>query len=177
VPVSEPTSTTTLAYRDEPRGEDLHPLRQMVAATGFFSAAEQGVALELVEDRLAKGVASDYHFLLAESGGELVGYACFGPIAATAASWDLYWIVVAPPAQGRGWGRALLAESERRIAIAAGRRIYVETSSRPQYTPTRAFYERCGYRAEARLADFYAPGDGKVIFVKELPEANAPGPG
>jgi hypothetical protein len=46
--------------------------------------------------------------------------------------------------------------------------VYAETSSRPQYEPTRSFYRACGYRLEARLEDFYAPGDGKVIFLKVL---------
>jgi hypothetical protein len=44
----------------------------------------------------------------------------------------------------------------------------VETSSRPLYEPTRRFYLACGYRLEAQLEDFYAPGDGKVIFLKVL---------
>jgi hypothetical protein len=34
--------------------------------------------------------------------------------------------------------------------------------------PTHRFYERCGYRQAAFLEDFYAPGDGKVIFVRSL---------
>jgi hypothetical protein len=46
--------------------------------------------------------------------------------------------------------------------------VYVETSSRDQYEPTRRFYLKCGYRVDAVLEDFYAPGDGKVIFVKAL---------
>jgi hypothetical protein len=46
--------------------------------------------------------------------------------------------------------------------------VYVETSGRRDYAPTRAFYERAGYRPEARLADFYAPGDDKWIYVKPL---------
>jgi hypothetical protein len=50
-----------------------------------------------------------------------------------------------------------------------GRRIYIETSSRAQYEPTRGFYLKCGYRQETILEDFYAPGDGKVIYVKALP--------
>ncbi len=49
-----------------------------------------------------------------------------------------------------------------------GRRIYIETSSRPQYEATRAFYRAQGYREEACLEDFYAPGDGKIIYTKSL---------
>jgi len=62
-----------------------------------------------------------------------------------------------------------MAASERIMAGRGARLIYADTSSRPQYEPTRAFYLSCGYVQEAFLADFYAPGDGKVIFVKPLP--------
>ena len=33
---------------------------------------------------------------------------------------------------------------------------------------TRGFYQRLGFTEEARLTDFYGPGDGKVIYVKAL---------
>ncbi len=70
--------------------------------------------------------------------------------------------------RGRGIGVQLLREAERRIAKAGGRRIYVETSSRPLYEPTRRFYLKAAYTVEATLVDFYAPGDAKVIFVREI---------
>jgi hypothetical protein len=54
------------------------------------------------------------------------------------------------------------------MAEHGARRVYADTSSRLQYKPTRAFYLACGYVREAILADFYAPDDGKVIFVKVL---------
>jgi D-alanine-D-alanine ligase len=166
---TDPPLSPTLAFRTEPRPGDEARVRELVAGTGFFSADEVAVAGELVEDRLAKGAASDYSFLFADGpDGGMVGYSCFGPIALTQASWDLYWIAVDAGLQGRGLGRAVLAESERRIAALGGRRVYVETSSRPQYEPTRSFYERCDYEVGAVLDDFYAPGDGKVIFVRAL---------
>ncbi len=46
--------------------------------------------------------------------------------------------------------------------------VYVETSTRPQYAPTRSFYLACGYHLVAELPDFYAPRDGKAIFLKIL---------
>ncbi|MGH6749630.1 MAG: GNAT family N-acetyltransferase [Methyloceanibacter sp.] len=51
---------------------------------------------------------------------------------------------------------------------AGAKHIYVDTSSSDRYAPTRGFYQRMGFVEEARLPDFYAPGDGKVIYVKEL---------
>jgi D-alanine-D-alanine ligase len=166
------SAAAALTFRDEPQADDAARVRELVAATGFFSAEEAEVAGELVEDRLAKGAASDYRFVFADdAAGRLVGYSCFGRIALTRSSWDLYWIAVATDVQGRGLGRAVLAESERRIAEAGGGRVYVETSSRPQYEPTRRFYERCDYATAAVLDDFYAEGDGKVIFVKAVAPA------
>jgi ribosomal protein S18 acetylase RimI-like enzyme len=156
-------------YRGTVRPGDVEAVGALARATGFFSEEEAAIAEELVAERLAKGEASGYHFVFAETAGRLAGYACFGPIPGSVHSFDLYWIVVAPAAQGRGLGRTLLAETERRMRQSGARRIYADTSSRPQYEPTRRFYEACGYRREALLEDFYAPGDGKVIFGKTLP--------
>ena len=157
-----------LNFRRDVAAGDAAAVRAIVASTGFFSAAEVDVAVELVEDRLSRGEKSDYRFLFAESIGRAIGYACYGPIACTVSSFDLYWIAVHADHQGEGVGRRLMQESERAVAAEGGRRIYVETSSRPQYEPTRNFYLRCGYKVEATLEDFYSPGDGKVIIVKPI---------
>jgi GNAT superfamily N-acetyltransferase len=163
--VSRPPSLT---YRTEVRPEDRQAVRAILESTGFFYPEEIRVAVELVEERLARGEASGYLFEFAEVEGEVAGYACYGPIACTRASFDLYWIGVRQEHRRAGLGRLLLARAEKRIRSLGGRRLYVETSSRPQYDPTRRFYLACGYRLEAQLEDFYAPGDGKVIFLKVL---------
>lgn len=156
------------AFRQEVRPEDRKAIERLVRTTGYFSCEECAIAVELVDERLAKGKTSGYSFLFAEAESDLLGYTCFGPVPGTAHSFDLYWIAVAPHAQGRGLGRKLLAESERLMAGQGARRVYAETSSRRQYKPTHAFYLACGYIQEAFLSDFYAPGDGKMIFVKIL---------
>ena len=147
---------------------DREPIEALIRATAFFNPEEVEVALELVDDRLANGEASHYRFLVAESDGQVAGYACWGPIPGTVASADLYWIVVHPQFQGKRIGAALLEASEEWMASAGRTRVYVETSTRPQYLPTRAFYAACGYQLAAELADFYAPGDGKAMFLKVL---------
>ncbi len=155
-----------LAFVTGVRSSDREDVRRIVAATGFFRPDEVEVAVELVDERLAKGEASGYHFIFAEIGGSVTGYACYGPIACTRGSYDLYWIAVEPDRQGRGIGQALLRETERQIQQRAGRHIYIETSGRPQYAPTRAFYRRGGYQAVAVLPDFYDHHDDKVIWRK-----------
>jgi hypothetical protein len=59
-----------------------------------------------------------------------------------------------------------MAEVEVQIVRRGGRHIYIETSSRPQYLPTRSFYRRCGYEIVAQLVDFYDRGDDKIIWRK-----------
>jgi len=141
-------------------------IEAILRSTKFFSPAEIAVGLELVDEAMATGAASGYRFLLFERDGRLGGYTCYGPIPATRASYDLYWIAVDPSLQGRRLGTRLLRETERRIRRHGGRRVYIDTSTRRQYAPTRTFYEHCGYRCAARLEDFYAPGDGKAIYLK-----------
>jgi ribosomal protein S18 acetylase RimI-like enzyme len=155
-------------FRYEVRPEDRDIVRAIVASTGFFSPIEIEVAVELVDERLAKGASSGYHFVFADRAGQTLGYACYGPIALTAASYDLYWIAVDMKCQGQNIGKALLEESEKLIHTAGGGQIYIETSDRAQYASTRKFYLKWNYRQEALLKDFYAPGDDKVIYVKKV---------
>lgn len=156
-----------IILRYEIRPDDRVEVRRLAEAAGVFSHVEIETAVELVDDRLGRGESSDYRFVFADRDGRTLGYACYGPIPLTAQSYDLYWIVVDKEHQRRGIGRLLLEKSEELVRQSGGRRIYVETSGRAQYAPTRDFYLRLGYRLDALLKDFYAPGDDKAIFVKD----------
>lgn len=158
----------TTQLRTQAQPSDVNAVRHLVQATGVFHDFEVEIAVELVEERLRRGDASGYHFLFMDGRDGLDGYTCWGPIACTQGSYDVFWIAVAPQRQGQGLGRMLLQETEERIRAAGGRRIYLETSGRPDYLPTRHFYNRCGYSVVATLPDFYADGDDKVILVKLL---------
>ncbi len=159
-------------FRSRLREDDLKDVSRMVTSSGFFSRDEVSMAVELVQEALSGGEEpSGYHFLFAELEGASIGYACFGPIPCTRCSYDLYWMVVHQDSRGCGVGKRLLRITERLVWSRGGCRIYVETSSRLQYAPTRAFYEACGYALAATLQDFYAPGDGKVIYEKVAPRS------
>ena len=96
-----------------------------------------------------------------------MGYTCYGPIACTVGSYDLYWIAVDRVAATRNW--APISGGDRTVGPpGSGRHIYVETSQRPAYASTRSFYQRLGYRQAAVLPDFYAVGDGKIVYQKIL---------
>ena len=166
--LSKSDRTKDLVLRDELTAPDVEHVRSIATATDFFSPEEVMIAVELAEERLKRGDASGYFFLTACAGSRCVAFACYGPIACTRHSFDLYWVAVHPDLQGQGLGAKLVADVEDRVARAGGRRLYVETSGRAQYAPTRAFYERIGYLRETVLTDFYAPGDDKVIYLKIL---------
>lgn len=163
-------------------------IRGILDATRVFSSEEIDVALELFDETFPRdarpltGAAaaaasrndapptdSTYVFLGAFTPeDELVGYACYGPTPDTDRTYDLYWIAVDPVVQGTGGGTRLMTEVERRLEGLNARMLVVETSSRPEYAPTRAFYERRGYAEAARIREFYAPGDDRVIFTKRF---------
>jgi D-alanine-D-alanine ligase len=157
-----------ITFRCELTPADPQHIRSLVESTGVFSRVEVETAVELADERLAKGPASGYHFVFAEQDGAVVGYACYGPIALTLGSYDLYWIAVNKTTQGQGLGRKVLEKAEELVRQAGGRKIYIETSTRPPYAPTRAFYIRCEYRLDVVLEDFYAEGDGKAIYSKAV---------
>jgi len=158
----------SLMFREEVRPSDAGLVRDIVSSTGFFNAEEVDIAVELVDEALSRGASAGYFFVFADYEGGVAGYACYGPIPGTKSSFDLYWIAVRAELRGRGLGRMLMQRAESAVGEMGGTRVYIDTSSREQYAPTRGFYESCGYRKDAVLEDFYASGDSKVIYVKKL---------
>lgn len=152
----------------QPRREDRNRLSEIVESSGLFRPDELIVALEVFDDAVERP-GLDYLALGAyDEKGVLVGFACYGPTPCTLGTWDLYWIAVDPARQRQGIGRALMEACERSMAEQKARLVVVQTSSRPDYQPTRSFYERLGFLCSARIADFYAPGDDLVIYTKRL---------
>jgi ribosomal protein S18 acetylase RimI-like enzyme len=157
-----------LTLRTEVRCSDRERVAEITTATDMFHAPEVAVAVELVDDGLAKGAASEYRFLFVEEGVATLGYAIYGFNSMTKSSWELYWIAVHPECHGTGVGRLLLNEVESRSRAAGCTHLWVETAGRENYKPTRAFYLATGYTIAGELKDFYAPGDSKIVFVKAL---------
>jgi D-alanine-D-alanine ligase len=150
-----------LSAADRGRIEDI------TRAVGLFREDEIPVALEVFDHAAREGGSPDYFALGAELDRRIVGWICWGPTPCTLGTYDLYWMAVDPAHQGTGIGSALIEEMERRLAGRA-RLIIIETTGRPDYAGTRAFYQARGYQATARIPDFYAPGDDQVVFVKSV---------
>ncbi len=144
--------------------DDRDRVEAMTRAASLFSDQEIAVALEVFDDGF---VDPDYESAGVEIDGTLAGWACWGPTPKTEGPFDLYWIVVDSRRQGFGLGTLLLEEMGRRIAGRA-RTVFVETSGRPDYAPTRAFYEKHGYRQVGVEVGYYGPGDDLIRFAKDL---------
>jgi len=156
-------------YRFSVKPSDIKAIKEITESTGFFYDFETDIAVELIEEAVNKGKESGYEFIICEVSDIPVAYTCYGSIACTKWSYDLYWIVTHADFRGKGIGKELLKLTENEILKKGGKNIYIETSSRELYNPTRHFYLSAGYTEIARLKDFYDDSDDKVIYFKKLP--------
>ncbi len=167
------------------RPEHRPRIEELLIGTAAFSTEEVAVALEVFDachperaichpersEGSAPGLSArpDYECIGAFAEGDtLVGYVCFGPTPATDGTYDLYWLAVDAAAQRRGVGRALVRWVEQELGVRGARLLVVETSSRADYSHTREFYARGGYTEAARVRDFYAPADDRIILTTRL---------
>ncbi|MEP6729486.1 MAG: GNAT family N-acetyltransferase [bacterium] len=160
------------------RPNDRARVSELLVATAAFSSDEVAVALELFDETFAEAhrpqrdrvpAVPNYEFVGAfDDEQRLIGYACFGPTPASEGTYDLYWLAVDPAVQGRGAGRALMRWVEQELERRGARLLVVETSSRADYMHTREFYARGGYAEAARVRDFYAPADDRIILTTRL---------
>jgi len=151
-----------MTHEDKPR------ITKILRGTPEFKPFEVVVAEEIIDCYLDDPFGSGYQILVAEVDSTVTGYICYGPTPLTEGTWDLYWEAVAPERQGRGIGSALTKSAEKEIVRAKGRLAIIETSSTPAYEKTRHFHISHGYEIVARIPDFYAPGDDKLILQKRL---------
>lgn len=146
---------------------DVPALEAVVDRTGLFPS-------ELLGGMLAgylAGQAGDELWLTVDDGARdaaPVAVAYAAPERMTAGTWNLYLIAVRPDRQGRGVGARLVRHVESALAARAARVLLVETSGLPAFAGTRAFYRANGYVEEARIREFYAAGEDKVVFWKAL---------
>lgn len=146
-------------------GGDRQPLERILGAVGVFTPEEVRVALELIDEAIAKPDGA-YRALGIAAANGIVGYTCYGRAPFTQFAYDLYWIAVDPSVQGTGAAQRLMAATEESVVSLGGRLLLVETASKPSYARTRRFYEALQYREVARIRDYYAAGDDKIVCEK-----------
>lgn len=150
-----------------PVAADRVALLEALERCGAFSAVEVEIAIGMIDEALA----GDYTAVGVEVDGALRGYTLLGRATLTERSWYLYWICMHPAYERRGFARALQRAAEDAVQAGGGDKIVLETSGRPGYARSRAFYEGAGYAETGRIRDFYSPGDDCIIYCKRLPAA------
>jgi ribosomal protein S18 acetylase RimI-like enzyme len=149
--------------------KDREKLHSMVVGTGIFAPEEIDVAMELIDIVLKVPNQKDYLIVCIVSDEDIpLGYLCYGLAPMTQGTIDLYWIVVSPSFQGKGVGSKLVDYLEEVAKGMKGRMILAETSSIPSYQKTLAFYVRNGFKEEARVLDYYSPGNDRITFCKRI---------
>lgn len=152
------------------RRADLPALKAVIEATGLFAPE---LLDEMLDAYLALGDAQD-RWVVVEHGDRPIGFAYSAPERMTEGTSNLLLIAVHPDHQGRGVGQALMRDAEASLAADGQRVLLVETSGLPEFERTRAFYRRLGYTQEARIRDYYAAGDDKIVFWNALRRPEGP---
>jgi ribosomal protein S18 acetylase RimI-like enzyme len=121
------------------------------------------------------GTLDNHHWIVAaDNTTDMVAAAAYyAPEPFADRMWNLYFIATAPEEHGSGAGTMLIEQVEAHLCglgEQVARTLIVDTSSVGDYAQARTFYTRRGFVEEARLRDFYGPGDDKVTFWKRLSE-------
>lgn len=139
-----------------------------------FQPGELGVVHKLLTDYFTNGCGRDpqnssaERFWLTndEDNDGVIGVAYCEPERMTDQTWNLQLIAVHPDCQGQGQGGELLRHVEETLKVRGGRMLLVETLA--SFDLAQAFYRKYGYEQEARIRDFYAASEDKVVFHKIL---------
>jgi len=150
--------------RIKPTAEaDIPALQRVLDATELFPS-------EMLPEMLASFLdgSTSAFWLTCHTETGAVGFCYTVPEELAEGTWNMLALAIHPEAQGQGLGRKLVSAAEAHLRQAIQRILIVDTSGTEEFAPTRAFYAACGYEEEARIRDFWAVGDDKVIFRKAL---------
>ena len=148
---------------EETRAGDIPALQEVLDQTELFPS-------EMLPDMLLPFLSGGgaAHWLSCHQGGAAVGFCYLAPEALTDGTWNMVALAVRPDVQGQRLGSALVAEAEAQLRAQGQRVLIVDTSGTEDFALARKFYAQNGYDEEARIRDFWAAGDDKVIFRKAL---------
>lgn len=162
-----------LSFRDKITTRDPEVVRQISASTGIFDHDDVEITVELAKNAIKQKYKhtksiDDLKFLFAEYDGQTVAYACFGKIADSASTYELYWLSTHNAHRGKGIGKQLINKLLEDVKKVGGSKLYIKTDSKEQYKPTRQFYDACGFKVEALLKEYYSSNDDCIIYAKHL---------
>ncbi len=151
--------------------DDESAVADLAVVNEMFAPDELGDFTQMFRGAVDGDLAGHQWFVATTPEDGVVGAAYVAPEPFADRVWNLYFLAVRPADHGRGTGTDLVAYVEsllREAGEATARVLVVETSSTGQYAATRAFYLARGFDEEARIREYYGPGDDKVVFWKKL---------
>ena len=145
------------------RHGDIPALRKVLDGTALFPS-------EMLPDMMQAFLSGDdaQVWLTCDAGAGPVGFCYAAAETLAEGTWNMLAIAVRPDMQGRGCGGAIVRHLEALLEARRARILIAETSGTAAYARTRAFYDANGYAEEARIRDFWAAGEDKVVFRKAL---------
>jgi ribosomal protein S18 acetylase RimI-like enzyme len=143
---------------------DITALQEVLNGTKLFPCE---MLPDMVRGFLSDGDSSDI-WLTCEANGRAVGFCYVVPEELAEGAWNMLAMAILPTEQGSGFGGAIVQHLEAELKERGQRILIAETSGTAQFAQTRDFYRKNGYSEEARIRDFWAAGDDKVVFWKSL---------
>ncbi len=142
---------------------DLPALKQVLDRTGLFPS-------ELLDGMIAPALAGETEafWLTCHADGQPVGLCFTAPKEMPDRTWNLLAIGVEPDRRRRGIGAALVRAVEAELRQQEQRLLLIDTSGRPEFGGVHRFYKALRYTQAARIPDFWAAGDDKLVFCKRL---------
>lgn len=137
-------------------------------ASGMFDPDHATALANMLDEWFAGGLDGHVWVVHDRAPGGVTAVAYVMPELMTQGTWNLQFIAVDPDHQSAGEGSSLVSWIEGHLSFNAGRVLIVETSSLAEYETARAFYDSHGFDEEARIRDFYAAGEDKIVFRKAL---------
>ena len=144
--------------------DDIAALQEVLNGTKLFPS-------EMLPDMVSSFLSIDESpdiWLTCEANGLAVGFCYAVPEELANGAWNMLAIAVLPTKQGGGCGGAITKHLEAELKERGQRILIADTSGADDFAQTREFYRKNGYVEEARIRDFWASGDDKIVFWKSL---------
>lgn len=149
------------------RKTDKKAIEAIARSVGNFRDNEIACCLDMVDEALDPTYLPST-FVCYDEEGKVLGFISYGEDEMTDGTWEVYWLATHKSHQGKGIGKALMLHAEQEARKAKARQLVLETSSMQNYDHVRRFYEKLGYAKVATVADYFAVGDHKEVYVKRL---------
>ena len=135
----------------------------------FARVPEGEAARSAIESALA-GPSEEYRAIVFEEQGDVVGIAVYGAVAGTVGTEKLHAILVTASARMRGVAVRLCDHVASELAAEGARLMVAELPDTPALRPGMQLLERCRWREEANVPDFFADGVALRLYRRELRE-------